>query len=292
MAVEAATPSTTAMITAHARGQHRLLHRQPWILDDPFALSLIGPAWHDLYEAMAAAFREELRHHGVAFIIVRSRYVEDRLLASGHRQYVILGAGLDSFAWRRPDLLAETVVIEVDHPATQAWKRQRGEELALPTHPNHRLAAVDFESGSLHEGLHSVGFDDKTPTVFSWLGVVEYLTVDAIEDVLRFVAALPRGSEMTLTYAPPIELLDEPGREFREIVTAIAADSGEPFRTLLGPVEAEELLVRCGLRVADHPTHDDLVGRYFAARSDELRPYTAERIITGVVASPNERDNR
>src|SRR3954466_2588067 len=99
VAMRGAEPSTTAMITAHARGQHRLLHAQPWVLDDPFALSLIGPAWHELYDAMAAAFREELRHHGVGFIVARSRHVEDRVLAGGHSQYVILGAGLDSFAY-------------------------------------------------------------------------------------------------------------------------------------------------------------------------------------------------
>jgi O-methyltransferase involved in polyketide biosynthesis len=119
--------------------------------------------------------------------------------------------------------------------------------------------------------------------VFSWLGVSEYLTLDAIEALLRTVSGCASGSEIALTYAPPASLLDDVGREFREIVVSLAAEAGEPFTTLLTPGDAEALLDRCGLRVADHPTRDELTERYFGGRPDHLKPYTAESIISGVV---------
>jgi methyltransferase (TIGR00027 family) len=219
----------------------------------------------------------------MAFIAVRSRYVEDRLFASGCEQYVILGAGLDSFAWRRPDVLHRIRVFEVDHPSTQARKQQRVEALALPSHPHHRFVPVDFETQTLADELVAAGFDCEQPAVFSWLGVSEYLSVGAIEGLLRTVAGCAARSEIGLTYAPPMTSLDDAGREFRAIVTRLAADAGEPFQTLLEPDDAEALLRRCGLRVADHPTHDYLTARYFAGRPDHLTPYTAERIITGAV---------
>jgi methyltransferase (TIGR00027 family) len=146
--MRAAEPSLTAKRTAVARGEHRLLDAAPWVLDDPFALMLAGPDWRQIYDARAALHSERVRRDARAWVVARSRYAEDRLEQCPFTQYVLFGAGLDSFAWRRPDLLHTLPVFEVDHPATQAWKRERVATLALPISDHHVLAPVDFETQS------------------------------------------------------------------------------------------------------------------------------------------------
>jgi methyltransferase (TIGR00027 family) len=178
--VQRAEPSQTAKLAVIARGQHRLTYRQPWILDDPYALSLVGPAWEQLWAGLRAIFPDRVLEEAMSGIVTRSRYVEDLLEAGTFEQYVILGAGLDSFAWRRPDVLASTRVFEVDQPATQAWKRQRAEVMALPRSDRHVFAPVDFERETLDAGLASVGFDPLASTLFSWLAVIPYLTIGAM----------------------------------------------------------------------------------------------------------------
>lgn len=281
--MQPAEPSRTAKIAAIARGQHRLLHRPPWVLDDPLALPLAGPGWQDLYAALSAAFREPVREEGIAFLVARSRYAEDRLATGTFSQYAILGAGLDTFAWRRPDALEAVRVFEVDHPATQAWKRERAELLALPASDRHVLAPVDFETQTLRDGLDASGFDWSASTLFSWLGVVAYLTTDAIEATLRAVAGSAAGSEIVMSYAPTEPFRDEIGEEFMATMKRVADDAGEPLLTFLAPPDAEELVARCDLMVADHPDRGALHDRYFADRDDGLTPYTAERVMTAAV---------
>ena len=196
-----AGPSIAAIGVAVRRGLHRLEDPPPWILDDSFALVLVGPQWRDVAASIAAQYPERLVRLMRASLVVRSRYAEQRLTQGRFTQYVMLGAGLDSFAWRRPDLLGELRVFEVDHPASQAWKRQRVVELGLPTSENHIFAAVDFEVQSLRDGLDAVGFDCTQPTMFSWLGVTMYLTIDAVEATLRTIAACRSGSEGVFEYA-------------------------------------------------------------------------------------------
>src|SRR5689334_14644054 len=157
--VQPAEPSQTAKLAAIARGQHRLMYRQPWMLDDPYALSLVGPAWVQVWAGLRAIFPDRVREEAMSGIVARSRYVEDVLEAGTFEQYVILGAGLDSFAWRRPDVLASTRVFEVDHAATLAWKRERAKVMALPSSGRHVFAPVDFEHETLDAGLASAGFD-------------------------------------------------------------------------------------------------------------------------------------
>ena len=284
-------PSSISLITALARGLHRSRHARPWILDDPFALPLIGLGWPELYERIDAAFRDPLKDEGIGFATARSRYAEDRLTCCGCDQYVVLGAGLDSFAWRRPDLLGRFRVIEIDHPATQAWKRRRALELALPASPNHILASAEFESETLCEGLEAAGFDGSRPALLSWLGVVPYLTSDAVEATLRTIAGCcAPGTELVLTYLVTDEHLDQHGREFLEIFGSLAAQSGEPLELRLPPIEAEALVRRCGLEVAEHLTPDQLWARFFATRSDSLRPYTVERVLCARVTGNNDSE--
>jgi methyltransferase (TIGR00027 family) len=120
--MQAKEPSGTAMLAAVVRGRHRFTDSPPWVLDDPFALPLVGPTWPQIHASAVAPLRDEVAGRLTASVVLRNRYAEDRLVAHEFRQYVILGAGLDSFAWRRPDMLGTLLVFEVDHPATQAWK--------------------------------------------------------------------------------------------------------------------------------------------------------------------------
>ena len=218
-------------------------------------------------------------------VVARSCYVEDVLARGSFAQYVILGAGLDSFAWRRPDLLRALRVFEVDHPATQAWKRQRADIVALPRNENHVFAPVDFERETIAEGLAAVGFDPALPTLFSWIAVVPYLTMDAIETTLRSLANAAPGSCVSLTYAVSLDDMDDIGRQVYERLGAVAAQNGEPLITLLRPAEAADLIARCGLELVEDLDRTDLQDRYFKGRADIAPPYTLERALTARVPS-------
>lgn len=276
-------PSRTAISAAVARGRHRLEHQPPWVFDDPFALVLVGPVWQEFKKRSTARYREAVGREIVGGIVARSRYAEDRLAEGGHTQYVILGAGLDSFGWRRPDLLGSVRVFEVDHPASQGWKRERAAALGLPTSSAVVYVPIDFQVHTLHEGLDAAGFVWSQPTFFSWLGVTMYLTTEAIEATLRTVTQCVPGSEIVFTYGRTDQQLDDIGREFGKIVSSLVADIGEPLKTRLSRADAEALVERCGLVVAHHPDRDDLVARYFSHRSDGLKPYTSEGVIAARV---------
>jgi methyltransferase (TIGR00027 family) len=270
------------MMTATIRGVHRQEHSRPWVLDDPYALPLVGPAWSELHAVLGQVVREPVLRRAIAQIVARSRYAEDRLNDS-FTQYVILGAGLDSFAWRRPDLLSSLRVFEVDHPATQVWKQERVAALALPTSDRHVFAPIDFGTATLREGLSAAGFDWAQPTLYSWLGVTGYLTLDAVEATLRAVASGAGGSEIVMGYLGTPPFLDELGAEFLAVLTGLAAQSGEPVDTFLSPSEAEALVERCGLSVVENLDSEDLRQRYFAARPDRLTPLKFERYLTAAV---------
>jgi methyltransferase (TIGR00027 family) len=271
------------MATAVFRDEHRTYDARPWILDDPYALVLVGPSWREIRAVHTAAHGEQARAERRASVVVRSRYAEDRLEAGRHRQYVILGAGLDSFAWRRPDLLGTISVFEVDHPATQAWKRARAAELGLPLHDRHIFAPVDFESETLRAGLRRAGLDWGEPTFFSWLGVVPYLTPETIDATLSTVASCKAGSEIALSYVPSDPYQDTVGREILEVFSKTAVKAGEPITTMFSPTDVEAFVERCGLEAGDHPARDDLCDRYFSGRDDGLRSYTTERLMAARV---------
>ncbi len=276
-------PSRTAMATAVARARHRLYDDAPWVLDDPFALVLVGPIWRLIERRTERHYPEPVDRAYRAGIVLRSHYAESRLVAGEFAQYVVLGAGLDAFVWRRPDLVRTLRVFEVDHPASQRGKRDRAAELGLPEPGNVAYVPVDFEVDTLADRLDDAGFDWSARTCFSWLGVSMYLTVDAIDTTLRTVARCGPGSEIVLTYAPDDEALDDIGRQFDQIAGRLAADAGEPIVTHLSRLEAESIATGAGLEVADHPSIEDLVDRYLSERRDGLRPYTAEALLTARV---------
>jgi methyltransferase (TIGR00027 family) len=253
-------------------------------LDDPFALPLVGAGWSEISARLAALFPPRLERRVNAGVAVRSRFAEDRLLAGRFRQYVMVGAGLDSFAWRRPDLLDSVRMFEVDHPASQAWKLQRVDELALPRHRDHVFVPLDFEAASLREGLEEAGFAWDQPAMFSWLGVTPYLSIDAITVTLQTIASCRAGSEVVLSYAPVEELLDADDRETLAIVANVAAGSNEPLITFFEPTDIAALLARCNLQVVDHADRADLTQRYCAGRTDGLQPWGLANLVAATIA--------
>ena len=277
------TPSRTAMMAALARGLFRLEAAPPWVLDDAFALVLVGPVWQGLREQLYPLFPGPVRNEVSAAVCTRSRYAEDRLAAGAFTQYVVLGAGLDSFAWRRPDLLGSLKVFEVDHPASQAWKLERVRDLALPLSGSQAFVPVDFEAEPVQDALGAAGFDWAQPAMFSWTGVAPYLTAQAIESTLRAIAGAAAGSEVVFSYLAEDSVLDETGREYLRIYTPVAASLGEPVQPGWPVIEIERLIGRCGLRVVDHPARANLQQRYFAGRTDGLRPYTCETLVAARV---------
>jgi methyltransferase (TIGR00027 family) len=214
-----------------------------------------------------------------ARIVARSRFTEDRLEKGAFAQYVILGAGLDSFIWRRPDLVARLRVLEIDHPSTQTWKRARAAEAGLPNPRGHVYASVDFESQTLRAGLDDAGFDWKMPALFSWLGVTMYLTVDAIETTLKTIADSAPGSEIVFGYCPDRNTIDPLSGSIRDIHRGMVSSMGEPTTTTFMPEEIEALTGRCGLAVLANTTAENLRDLFFSGRTDDLWPDGIERFI-------------
>lgn len=221
------------------RAAHQL-YDQPLIFEDPLALRILSD---EAAERVRSA--EEAAPHPWAlglrgFVAARSRCAEEELaraVAQGVRQYVVLGAGLDTFAYRNP--FAELRVFEVDHPATQAWKQERLQHAGIAIPEPLRFAPVDFERDTLAHGLEAAGFLRDEPAFFSWLGVVPYLTREAAMATLSFVARLAQGSGIVFDYAIPREQLGEAEQRAFDYLAERVARAGEPFRLFFDPEELE-----------------------------------------------------
>jgi methyltransferase (TIGR00027 family) len=202
----------------------------------------------------------------------RSRYAEDRLVeavADGVTQYVVLGAGLDTFAYRNP--CPALRVFEVDFPATQVWKRSMLQEAAIPLPPNLVFVALDFEHQTLAGGLADSGLDLHEAAFFSWLGVVPYLTLDAFRATLGVVAQMPTGSGMSFDYAVAPETLSPTGRIAFDRLSQRVAAAGEPFQLFFTPETLEAELRSAGFRRIEQVGSDQLNDLYFNNRADGLK---------------------
>lgn len=271
-------PSRTAQGTANLRAAHQLVD-QPRIFDDPLALRIIGTKWE-------AAVRARAGQGGMAsfrpFVAVRSRYAEDELARAverGIRQYVLLGAGLDTFAYRTPYPGSRLRVFEVDHPATQVWKRERLQEAGIAVPESVTFAAIDFEKQTLAAGLRQAGFDARAPAFFSMLGVVVYLTRDAVMDTLKFVASLPSGTEIVFDYAIPASTLSESNRAIHDDALRRVAAGGEPWLTYFEPAMLAGELKGLGFTQVEDLGPDELHERYFKGRADGLRLNGMARLV-------------
>jgi methyltransferase (TIGR00027 family) len=264
--------SRTALRVAMRRPAHQILDR-PLVLDDPYALRILPP--EAAAEVRGAAEGEQ--HHFAkamrAFMAVRSRFAEDefaRAVAAGVRQYVALGAGLDTFAWRNPYRECGVRVFEVDHPATQGWKRGLIAEADLPEPPATVYVPVDFERQSLASQVSAAGFDGGAPAFFSWLGVVPYLTLEAFRSTLRFFGAMAAGSGVVFDYPLPREALGESERRVLDELSARVARIGEPFQLFFTPAQLTEELSSVGWRALDDLGGTEIRSRYFPGR-EEIR---------------------
>lgn len=268
-----ARPSRTALRVAMRRAAHQL-HDRPLVLDDPVALKIIGPqaeeavrnASHKEHSAYARATR--------TMFAVRNRFAEDELARSLQRgvcQYVLLGAGLDTFAYRDPHPAGTLRVFEVDHPATQAWKRAKLAKAGMPVPSSVTFTPLDFERQTLADGLAAAGFDAALPTFFAWLGVTMYLTSEAIDATLAFVVHMPKGSGIAFDYCIPTRSLNLVERFFRRRVERRVARAGEPFISYFKPEEIHARMQRHGFRHITDLGRDELNARYFSDRADGLR---------------------
>lgn len=277
------TPSRTAMMTALARGAHRLVDAWPFLVDDPYGLLLIGPDWKSVARFGRDAYTDAERARVRAFVVARQRFAEDRLIAGGFEQYVMLGAGLDSFVWRRPDIARDTRIIEIDHPATQGFKKARAAALGLTLPRAHSFVSVDFEKETLEDALDRAGFDWMRPAFFSWIGVTMYISRAASAATFATVARCAKGSEIVFTYVPAASELDDHDLKMRKAFLAIAADAGETMTSEFSQQDLAALIADAGLGLAANPTRDDLIDLYFKGRPDGLRPYQMERVAAARV---------
>ncbi len=211
-----------------------------------------------------------------ASIVARARFIEDLVADAatrGLRQYVILGAGLDSFAQRRPEVASQLAVFEIDRPAPQAWKRQRLVELGFGTPSWLHLVPVDFEAGgSWLDELATAGFDASQPAIVVSTGVSMYLTRAANVATLRQVAGLAPGSTFVMTFLVPLDLADPDVRSGLELAEKGAQASGTPFISFFAPSELLALARDAGFHDARHVSGADLAVRYFVGRTDDFRP--------------------
>lgn len=269
----AAAPDSTAMRVALWRAMHVQVDPPPHVIEDEIGLKLVAPddGWRQRPD-MDPQFTRPFR----ASIVARARFIEDLVVEqAGHGvdQYVILGAGLDTFAQRRSEIASRLRVFEVDPPGPQAWKRQRLIELGYGIPEWLRLVPVDFEAGdSWWERLAESGFDAGRPAIVASTGVSMYLTKDAIAATLRQVAALAPRSTLAVTFLLPLELADSEVRPGLELAEKGARASGTPFISFFTPPEILTLAREAGFREAQHVSAASLTQRYFASRTDGLRP--------------------
>ena len=258
--------SRTAFRTAYLRAAHQLLDAQPLILDDPIVVSIIGSDGvqriHDMAELYYTPERQALRAH----VVLRSRFAEDRLKAAvkrNVRQYIILGAGFDTFALRQPEWAQILDIYEFDQAGTQSLKRSLVSAAGLSIPGNLEYIAIDFENEPLGDGLRRSNVLMKEPAFFSWLGVMMYLKEDTIDEVIRSVASFPAGREIVLTFQPP------PGNSPSPFEQRVAI-LDEPWVSYFEPEELEAKMRDAGFSEVEFLTPAEAKAMYFHQRLDDL----------------------
>ena len=273
-------PSLTALTAAAARAAHLIVDNEPVIFADTLAQAMLGERAEELISYHLAHGTHPVLASARAQVTCRSRYAEDRLadaIGRGIGQYVLLGAGLDSFAYRSP--LADRVrVFEVDHPATQEYKRRiRGVADGV------RFVAVDFGRDSLAEALGRAGFDAGQPALISWLGVTMYLDESALDATVAVLGGFAPGSEVVVDYMLPAGMRDAAGQMYADLVGQAAAEWGEPWRSVFAPGAMAALLARHGFGPARDVGQREMIPAAAWDRSDSLRPAELSRIAHAAI---------
>jgi methyltransferase (TIGR00027 family) len=270
-------PSRTALRVALRRAAHQVHDAKPLVFDDPLAVRILGNAFQEELKRTPDKVKRPFSAALRAFMVVRARLAEDTLAAAVRepqlggqrvRQYLVLGAGLDTFACRNP--YADVRVFEVDHPATQAWKMEMLAAAGIVPPESAHFVAVDFEQDSLRMRLRAAGFDESVPTVTAWLGVVPYLTTEAFRATMCILARFVPGSEVIFDYSQPREALPPVEQLMLDSLSARVALAGEPFQLFFRPEQLAEELEWLGLRVVEDLDGAALTERYLAGRTDGL----------------------
>jgi methyltransferase (TIGR00027 family) len=276
----AAAADSTAVRVALWRALHVQVDAPPHVLEDEIGLRLAAPdaGWRqrpDMDRAGTRGYR--------AGVVARARLIEDLLSEQADRgiaQYVLLGAGLDTFAQRRPQLASRLTIFEIDQPGASAWKRQRLIDLHFGMPPWLRLVPVDFEAGqSWWRQITAAGFDAGQPAVVASTGVSMYLSHEANLATLRQIATLAGGTTLAMTFLLPLDLIDPGERPQHEALHQRARASGTPFISFYRPADMLALAHEAGFRRADHVSTADLTERYFSGRTDDLRPAKGESLL-------------
>lgn len=273
-------PDSSAVRVALWRALHVRIDASPHVLEDEVGLELAAPAegWQqrpDMHPMGTRGYR--------ASIVGRARFIEDLVvekMKEGVNQYVVLGAGLDSFAQRRPELASKLQVFEIDQPETQAWKKKRLIELGRGIPKNLHFVPVDFEAGeSWRKKLMSSGFDAKSPALIASTGVSMYLTLEANKASLREIASFAPGSTLAMSFLLPLDLVDPDERETHQMVYERAKAAGTPFVSFFRPEEILSLAREAGFKKAAHVSRADIVKRYFSGRKDGFQPSSGEEVL-------------
>jgi methyltransferase (TIGR00027 family) len=298
--MEEGRPSVTAITAAKQRAAHTLWDDIPRIFDDPLALGLSGVESEDALRASLDAMQAAHARRSTpevaklnyrfarAGIVVRQRYAEDALTeAIGHgvAQYVILGAGLDSFAYRRLDLATVLRVFEVDNPTTQQWKHARLRALNIMRPSNLTFIPVNFEEHTLADELHAGGHRSDLPTFFSWLGVTHYLTDDAVFETLDYIASLAAGTEIVFQYFVPEALWKDEDRPMLTLWKDRGNAQGEQVLTMYEPSNLAVRLRERGFTQIWDMGPEEADARYCAGRNDGLRVYPHMHLMKARVGS-------
>jgi methyltransferase (TIGR00027 family) len=282
--MRAGQPSQTARGAAAYRAIHQT-HEGGVIFRDPFAVKILD---EDTRAALDQIVADPSRRPMRLFIVARSRFSEDALAASvarGVRQVVVLGAGLDTFSLRNPFVDEGVRVFEVDHPSTQAWKRERLEQAGIALPASLTFAPVDFERQHLADGLGDAGFDRNSPAFFQWLGVVPYLTPEAISATLDYIASVP-ASAVVFDYTEPFEN-HTPERRASLMATAErAAARGEPWLSFFNPGDLSALLRDKGFAGIEDLGFAEMVSRFSPTLAEGLQPGPGGHVVRAEVSRP------
>jgi methyltransferase (TIGR00027 family) len=272
----------SSQTAAAARAAHLIVDAPPYIFADTLAQRLLGNLADELIDYH--------RNHGAHLVLVgartqvacRSRFAEARVaagVARGVDQYVILGAGLDTFGYRS-ELARQLRVFEVDHPATQDWKRGSLATAEIPVPDSVHFVPMDFESDSLPQRLAEAGYDRTRPAVVSWLGVTMYLTRPAIAETLAVLGGFAPGTELVMDYMLPAELRDETGQTYVDLVAPMSAERGEPWLTFLTPADLSTMLTDAGFGEVTHADQADAIESQLWNRTDPLRPAELSMLVS------------
>jgi methyltransferase (TIGR00027 family) len=267
-------PSLTALTAAAARAAHLLVDDEPRIFADTLAQPLLGDRADELLAYHHAQGRHPILAGARAQVVCRSRFTEDKLataVARSVEQYVLLGAGLDTFAYRS-ELAAAVRTFEVDQRPTQQWERRALADAGIAPRGDVVLVETDFADDALAAALQEAGFDANRPTFVSWLGVSMYLTPEAIGKTLDVVASCASGTELVTDYMLTDDLQDDAGRLYAQQVSAVAAQHGEPWQSAFRPDEMAELLLAHGLVVQEQVDQAHVIEASLWRRTDSLAP--------------------